>query len=387
MQVGRELNDPLLVRAYVDNQLDTYQQLVDLGVKWGSTVAAEAGMSIQRGHLTDGLELVRILRNAVEAAGTPILFGTPVTGLVTDAARRVTGVVTRERNGATSRTRARKAVVLASGGFARDTTRLAEIDPLLADVVATSGPGHDGDALRMAIPLGAQLRDMEHVKPSFELYRHGRTSEDIVLLFLKGAVLVNKQGKRFVNEATSYKDIGMECLRQPGKVGWQIFDRKIFDSAVQEGKHTGRRSPLTIEAGKLRMFTHGDSIQELARASGLPAEDLTSTIERYNNFVDNGSDPEFGRSVLSGNYGKPVRIDAPPFYACATVSHMLSTYAGIHVYPDMRVRAISGDIPGLYAAGEAVGGFHGASYTSGTALGKALIFGRIAGKCAAAERN
>jgi fumarate reductase flavoprotein subunit len=382
MEAGRRQSDPQLVRAYVDHQIDTYRWLVSLGVRWGPSVAAEAGMSLPRGHLTDPVDLVRILRDAVERQGTPVLLGTPVTALLHDAARRVTGVLVRERDGRISRVRARRAVVLATGGFARDAQRLAQIDPLLAGVAVTSGPGHTGHGLRMATELGAQLRDMEHVKPSFELYRYGCTSEDIVLLFLRGGVIVNANADRFINEAVSYKDIGMACLRQPGRVAWQIVDSRIFGAAVEEGR-SGRKSPLTIDESKRRLFVRGNSIRELGRAACLPEDALVASIERYNAFVDAGHDADFGRDVLAGHYGRPVKIDAAPFYACPTVSHVLATYAGVWVRPDMAVRTATGVVPGLYAAGETVGGFHGESYTSGTGLGKALTFGRIAGMSAA----
>ncbi len=387
MDVGLHRNDPALVQAYVEHQLATYQRLVGLGVRWGETVAAEAGMSVPRGHLTDPVELVRILRGAVERQGTPVVLGTPVSALVRNAEGRVTGALVRERDGRVCRVRARRAVVLASGGFARDAQRLADIDPLLAHVVATSGPGHTGDGLRMATALGAQLRDMEHVKPSFELYRHGSTSEDIVLLFLKGGVIVNTAGQRFVNESISYKDIGMACLAQPERMAWQIVDSRIFGAAQEEGRRSGRKSPLTIDESKRRMFVRADSIGALARATGMPEDALVATIDRYNAFVDAGHDADFGRSALAGAYGRPVRIDAGPFYACPTVGHMLSTYAGVWVRADMAVRTAVGVVAGLYAAGEVVGGFHGESYTSGTALGKALIFGRIAGASAAADHG
>lgn len=386
MDVGRHRNDPLLVQAYVDHQLDTYRRLVELGVTWGDTVAAEAGMSLPRGHLTDALDLVRTLRRAVQAQGTPVLAGMPVVALVQDGDGRVTGAVVRERDGRASRVRAHRAVVLASGGFARNAALLEGVSPLLRGVAATSGPGHAGDGLRMAVAMGAPLRDMAHVKPSFELYRHGSTAEDIVLMFLKGGVIVNTAGERFIDESASYKDIGMACLAQPGRMAWQVIDSRLFDAALHEGRRAGRASPLTLDDSRRRMFVRGDSWDELARAMDVPADRLAATFARYNAGVDAGHDADFGRAALAGRHGRPVRIDAPPYYGCPTVGHMLSTYAGVWVRPDMRVRrGATGDevVPGLFAAGEVVGGFHGESYTSGTALGKALIFGRIAGLNAA----
>jgi fumarate reductase flavoprotein subunit len=110
---------------------------------------------------------------------------------------------------------------------------------------------------------------------------------------------------------------------------------------------------------------------------------LKETVERYNAGVSAGADPEFGRRHLSSSIGELVRIETPPFYAYEAKSHFISTYAGLAVDDSMRVLTSTGHIPGLFAAGEAIGGFHGASYHSGAAVGQALVFGRIAGRNAA----
>jgi fumarate reductase flavoprotein subunit len=386
LETGRHKNDPALVRAYVDNALETYRQLTSLGIRWSPTVTAMAGMSVPRGHLTDMLDLVRTLRRAAEAKGVQVVFQTPVTGVVKEA-DEIAGVTVRERGGQISRVRAKRGVILASGGFARDPERLRAIEPRFAQVMATSGIGHTGDALRMAEGLGADTRDTEYVQPSFELHASGGTSDDILILYYQGGIIVNAEGRRFVNESISYKDIAKACLSQTGMMGWQVFDQTVYEKAVAAQQAAGQSSPMTLDANKIRLLVHGKTLEELAARMKLPAGALSATVERYNRFIDEGKDAEFGRATLAGNYGKPQKVERGPFHAYATIGHLLATYGGIAVDAQMRVLKAGKPIPGLYAAGEAMGGFHGASYHSGTGVGKALIFGRIAGQSAAQRRT
>ena len=384
LAVGEKKNDPSLVRAYADHQLDTYRWLRDMGVCWAKIATAAAGMSRPRGHFSDPLDMVRILKRQAEQQGVIILFHSAITGLITDSQQRVTGVEVRERVN-TTRIRARRGVVLATGGFARSAERLAAIDRRFAGVAATTGLGHTGDALRMAEPLGAYFRDMEYVKPSYELHVSGDSAGDICLIFYLGAIIVNKHGRRFVNESIPYKDLGMASLDQPDGVGIMVFDRKIFDKAVESTRKASATIPsenfvLGLDAARIRLLVQADTIEELADRIQIPRQALKETVERYNSGVASGADPEFGRSHLSASIGSPVRIDTPPFYAFEAKSHFLATYAGLAVDAGMHVLTRTGYIPGLYAAGESIGGFHGASYHSGAAVGQALIFGRIAGR-------
>ncbi len=384
--VGKQKNDPALVQAYIDHQLDTYYWLKKLGARWSEVVEVVAGMSVPRAHVTDPLELVITLYRVACKQGALVFFQAPVTGLLIGEQERVVGVNLQERTGATTRVRARKGVVLAPGGFAHDPQRLAGINEKFTGVVATSGPGHTGDGLRMAETLGAYMKDMEYVKPSFELHASGTTSDDIMLLYLSGGIIVNKKGERYVNESISYKDTGMITLDQPDAIGYQIIDQKIYGQQVELARKSSVDFPQGLYAAKIRLLVKGDTIEELAHKIGVPAEALRKTIDRYNSYVDGGKDLEFGRATLAGNFGRPVKLDTPPFYSVETRAHFLSTYAGLAVDKDMHVLTPGGSIPGLYAAGEVVGGFHGAAYHSGTALGKAVIFGRIAGISAAHGR-
>jgi fumarate reductase flavoprotein subunit len=164
-----------------------------------------------------------------------------------------------------------------------------------------------------------------------------------------------------------------------------IFDQPIFDTAVENTRNASDTIPSEnvvsgLDAGRTRLLVQADTIEKLADRIQVPREVLKDTVERYNNRVASGADTEFGRSHLSASIGTPVRIETPPFYAYEAKSHFLATYAGLAVDAGMRVLTHAGHIPGLYAAGEAIGGFHGASCHSGAAVGQALIFGRIAGR-------
>jgi len=383
METGKYKSDRAIVETYVANQLDTHRQLSALGIQWSPVVTAMAGMTVARSHLTDTLILVRTLELEAKRRGAKIMFQSPVVALLTDADGAITGVTIRLLTGKEQNIRARKGVVLATGGFARDPERLRTVEPRFDKVLPTSSEGHTGDHLRMAEPLGALTRDIQYVQPSFELHASGGTSEAILLLYYQGGIIVNANGDRFVDESISYKDISGICLGEPGMMGHQIFDATVYDKAVAEQAVAKQSSPTTLDDAKIRLLVKGDTIAELARNSGIPPDRLERTIARYNRFVDEGNDADFGRKSLAGHYGTLQRIEKAPFYAFATIGHLLATYAGLAVDTHMRVLAQAGPIPGLYAAGEAMGGFHGTSYHSGTGLGKALVFGRIAGKSAA----
>lgn len=117
-----------------------------------------------------------------------------------------------------------------------------------------------------------------------------------------------------------------------------------------------------------------------------PAAALIETVARYNGFVASGCDADFGRKHLVHNHGQLRRIERAPFYAYPSSVMVNATYCGLCVDSGMRVLDVFGEwIEGLFAAGEVVGGFHGGAYVTGSALGKAVIFGRIATRTALAR--
>ncbi len=376
MTAGKWTNYEPLVRVFLAHQLDSYNWLTALGVKW-SDLKMHGGSSVPRGHITDPLEQLRILQQTVENKGVKLLFRTKVTELLTDKDKRVIGVCAQSEKKAL-RIQARKGVVLATGGFGYDTKRMAAIDARLAKIKAVVSPGHTGDGHKMAETLGALFRHMEleYIKPTIGIHLSSRSSKTALLAYWDGAIVVNKLGDRFVNESAENRSIGSATLSQPDQVAYEIFDQKI----LQRLKGAG------VEQGVITRMVEAPTIDELASKIRVPTEALKRAIDRYNDGVDKGKDPDFGRTHLAQGVGTMTKIDSPPFYAYETSPWLPGTYGGVAVDEDMHVLAGDGVIRGLYAAGEIVGGLHGSGYHTGSALAKALVFGRIAGRNCAAGR-
>ncbi len=378
MTAGNWKNNLPLVKAFIKEQLNTFNWFTALGIEW-SRITATGGMTVPRAHRTDPVGHVVVLKEAAEKKGARIFFRTRVTELITDNNKRVIGVCA-QGEGRTWRVKARKGVVLATGGFGRDKERLRGIDPRLAEAKVIVSPGHTGDGHKMAEILGAYFRDMELdcLKPTIGIHGPSNSPRTLVLAYWSGAIVVNKEGNRFVNESMENRSLGGASLSQPEQIVYEILDQKVFDKEQREG--------LGMSESTVKLMVKAQTIQELAAKINIPYEAFKATISRYNDSVDKGKDPDFGRTKLSQAGGKMIKIDTPPFYAYETKPWMPGTYAGVAVDGDMHVLTKDGIVPGLYGAGELVGGFHGTGYSIGTALSKALVFGRLAGISAAASR-
>jgi fumarate reductase flavoprotein subunit len=190
----------------------------------------------------------------------------------------------------------------------------------------------------------------------------------------KGGIVVNTKGERFINESLSYKLIGEECLKQPGRIGVQVFDQRIMDQSAPFPTVDDYSSAL--EAGLIK---RADSLDELAGLLGLPAQALKATVARYNAAAEGRGGDEMGRDCLTAGYGTVPTLSVAPFYGIACTTGLNSTYCGLRTDAGARVLDVFGEaIAGLYATGEVMGGLHGASYLSGSSLAKGCIFGRLA---------
>jgi flavocytochrome c len=375
MKVGENANVPYLVQAYVDNQMETYQWLKNCGVKF-LTVSIASGQSVPRSHNVVPGDLLKVISDIAKAKGAKLMTRTAATRLVVDEKTGKVRGVEAERNGKKVYYGANKGVLLSSGGFSLNKEILARFVPPMVYAKAMVGRGSNGDGLKMAWALGADLRDMPYIKATFGFDLEAQTIKDDFALFIyAGAIVVNKDGKRIVNESKSYKLVGDAALVQKGAMGYQIFDKTIRDNTLKDPL-----AALKNLESKGRIES-ASSLRELAGKIGIPAETFEATVQEYNANLEKGSDPQFGRATLVASYGKPVKIDQPPYYAFASTAYILGTYGGILIDAKAQVLDIFGnEIPGLYAAGEIVGGVHGAAYMTGTAFGKALIFGRLAAK-------
>jgi fumarate reductase flavoprotein subunit len=262
---------------------------------------------------------------------------------------------------------------------------LERFAPQMAHALLAGGEGNHGDGLRMAMKLGAGLRDLPYVKGTYGIFHEPHPGEDGtgILAVYKGAIAVDRHGRRFVDESIPYKALGDASLAQPTARTWQVFDAKVMAASNDE-------VPIYDFGGRERagMLETADTIEELARKLDTDPGVLEQTVEDYNSRIASGRPDPLGRVHLVGGVGERAAIDTPPFYAQLSGTVVLATYCGVTVDTSMRVLDVFGDpIPRLYAAGELVGGFHGAGYMTGTSIGKSAIFGRVAGAAAAAEES
>lgn len=382
MKVSGGRADPLLVSAYVEDQLETYAWLRDLGVEFHG-LSLSSGTNVPRTHPTQSPQLIAALhRQAMHTPSIRFTAGVAARRLLAGQDGRIHAVEL-EASGASAVIQARNGVVLASGGFTRDPQRVESCSPGLGRAPAWGGIANTGDGLTMAEEHGAALADMEFVAATFGVTLNHypdtsvRAGDELLLrmAMYRGGIAVNLQACRFADESQSYKKLATLCLQQPRALAFQLFDQRIMDQSVPNPSVNDFADVL--QRGVLRQAPNWPA---LAQQVGLDGARLQATVDRYNAMVDRGHDEDFQRTTLGGGFGKPVRLDAPPFFALPCSAAMLSTYAGLRIDPQMRVLRTDGSpIPGLFAAGEVVGGFHGAGYMSGSALGKAAIFGRRAG--------
>jgi fumarate reductase flavoprotein subunit len=389
MAAGHGKSDPETVAAYVDHQLDTYQWMRDRGVEFDYSADLQPSQAVNRLHGTAPGHATEVLHR-LSLAHPNVTYRVRTAGvrLIRNGAGRVDGIVV-DTDGTTEILQARRGVVLASGGFTGSDELLEIFAPEWLATTRMGGARNTGDGLRMAWALGARLADMAYVEASFgaSVQRYPDLTDDpdiepkLYYANAQGAVIVNREGRRFTDESLNYKQISLSCVRQTDGIAFEIFDAKVMDRSQPTPSPSNFKAALAD--GLLR---ESPTLEGLAEDLGLDPAALTATIATYNGYVDAGKDPDFGRPMVG--YGTPGggRIDTGPFYAFPCRCGLTTTYCGVAVDRSLQVVDVFGEpIAGLWAAGEVVGGFHGAAYYSGTGLGKAAVFGRGAGLAVAAS--
>ena len=382
--IGGGRNDPQLLQAYVAAQLDTYRWLKQHGVRFQS-VQLGGGQSVPRSNRVDTAQMIAALERSARATGRfELRCNAPAQRLHRAGGN---GLELRVADGAAPARpmRASRGIVLATGGFSRSEEWLGVFAPLQTRALRIGGRGNTGDGLRMGMALGANLRDMGYVRGTFGVHPDAGAEQRLLIhAIFKGGIAVNLDGRRFVDESVSYKISGDACLEQRDALAYQIFDAGIMALSVPGVTTSDFQGALA--SGHL---VQADSVAALAAKLGIDAATLAATLERYNRDIAlHGRDTEFGRDGLANHYGALRPIDTAPFYAYASTSAVLATYAGLAIDAQARVLDVYGEpIAGLYAAGEVTGGFHGAAYMTGSSLGKSAVFGRIAGRHAATVRQ
>ncbi|WP_243076550.1 FAD-dependent oxidoreductase [Microbacterium sp. SS28] len=365
VDTGGGFADEALLRALVAHQSSAIAA-IERAAAWTDELKVSAGMTVARAHLVRiGALLAHLQAGAVDG-GAAIICGCAAEELVWDGSR-VVGVRT-----AAGVLGAPSGVALTSGGFSRSRELLDLFVPDQASAMPYGGVGNTGDGIRMAWMLGAGLADIGHVTGTYGQHAEATDDEhELLTANYLGAILVNAHGDRFADESESYKVLGAAVLAQPGGAGFQVFD-----SVVRARSRPGVPLSDMDRIEELGHLVSAPTIEALGRELGFSRGALERTVAQYNDVVAGRCDDPFGRTGLVNGVGALVPVETGPFYAYAAVTAMTSTYGGLGVAPDTVVRRVDGSpIAGLHAAGEVVGGFHGASYMTGTALTKALVFG------------
>ena len=372
---GKGINDPELVKTLVNNSADAISWLETVGISLNN-VAAFGGASVKRIHrpvdengkvVSVGAYIVPRLEAAMkERENITLCLDTTATEILTNEAGAAVGVKAVGKTGNTVTVNA-QAVILATGGFGANLEMVVQYKPDLAGFMTTNASGIQGQGILMAEALGAATVDMEQIQI------HPTVQADTASLITEGlrgdgAVLINANGERFIDEVGTRDVVSAAEIAQPGSFSWLVVDQKMVDaSSVIQGY---------IKRG---LMLQGDSYEALAQELGIPADAFTATMEKWNGYVAEKNDPDFGRT----SFANP--LDTAPYYAVKVTAGIHHTMGGLKIDPETHVLNADGQIiPGLFAAGEVTGGVHGANRLGGNAVADIIVFGRIAGEQAAA---
>jgi len=372
--------DPEIWRAFTDNELDTYYWCQSIGMNLGKDILPGGGHRKARSVWKKGSEMIASLEKTARAKGVDTKFLHRATRLITDPKTgRVLGLKVTVKN-KTQDFKARKAVILATGGFGRNKEMVEEFGPDFVDWLPTMGPGHLGDGLKMSLAIGAATKHISRaVCGSFAVDVNSK-SGIMDAVGTAGGIFVNVNGERFADESLRlyfYGIVTERGMNQPGKVWFAIYDDNMNKNTL---RHAMIKKAKPVQA---------DTIEELAEKLGIDTVGLKKTIDKYHSDIDQvGYDTVFDRRTQQGYEGKPLKIDTPPFYGFKCTGATSSFKGGIKINGSAQVLNQYGEIiPSLYAAGEVTGGLWGSggTYLPGTMVTASMTFGRIAARKAVKE--
>ena len=365
---GGRLNDKDMLGYFVYHTAPAIDWLADHDIKLDD-ITITGGMSKKRTHRPASMApiggfLVKSLLEVVAQEDIPVFNKTKVTKLRRADDGRVNGVEV-DADGITKVINA-KAVILATGGFGASKEYIKRFRPDLESYKTTNQPGATGDGLKLAENVGAELMQMNLVQV------HPTVQQDNPHVYLigeavrgEGAIMVNGEGKRFVNELNTRKICANAITALPEHSAYLIFDQGIRDHVK------------AIEFyDKVGLVVHGETIEDLAKQINVDPDNLKQTVTTWNQAVENHDDAEFGRTT-----GMDRGIIKPGFFAIHIAPAIHYTMGGIHITPKTQVLDGNGDIiKGLFAAGEVAGGLHGNNRVGGNSIAETIVFGRQAGQ-------
>lgn len=365
MKGGHDLNNPELVKTLTEQAKESVAWMESMGADL-SDVGRAGGASVNRIHrpaggAAVGSNIVTTLKKTAEEKKIDIRTNNQVTEVIKDKDGKVSGVKAKDKEGKEYTLKA-KAVVMAAGGFGANEEMVISYKPELKGFATTNHPGATGDGIKMAKALGAAFVDMDQIQthPTVVPEKGVMVTEGVRG---NGAILVNKVGKRFINELKTRDVVSKAILEQKDGKAFLFFDKEMRDSlkAIEEYFN-------------MKLVTEADSVEALAEKIGVDAKAMADSVHKYSEEVKAGKDTEFGREDL------PKALNQGPFYAIEVTPAVHHTMGGIKINTKAEVMNDNGEvIPGFFACGEVTGGVHGGNRLGGNAIADIITFGKIAG--------
>jgi fumarate reductase flavoprotein subunit len=367
MKGGRYQNDEALVRIMAEQSADGIKWLESLGANMDD-LKRSGGARVQRTHRPSGgasvgPHIIHVLRAAAKREQVDLRLNSRVEKLVLNEDKSIAGVVVHGKHSGYNMIAA-DAVVLATGGYGMNKEMIAYYRPTFADMTSSNNITATGDGIRLAKDIGASMTDIDWVQAHPTI---GKDSRILISETVRGvgAIMVNTDGQRFINELTTRDRASDAILKQKDQYAWLVFDKQLVE-----------KKKMVRGYDHLGMLSKANTIEELAKITGMSA--LPQTVKAYNHYQESGKDEDFGRD------GMPLNITQPPFYAVRVAPGIHHTMGGVAISTESEVLNLqSWPMAGLYAAGEVTGGVHGYNRLGGNAIADTVVFGRRAGANAA----
>lgn len=367
MKGGKNLNDPTLLKTMASQSKDIINWLIGKGADL-TEISYSGGQSVKRIHRPTGGKpvgpmVVETLNTTLEQMNVDLRTNNQVTEILKNG-DTVSGVIVKA--GDKEYKINAKSVIMATGGFGANPDMVVKFNPKLKGFGTTNNPAITGEGITIVEKAGGALTLMEQIQ-THPTVAHNTGNMITESVRGEGAILVNRAGKRFVNELETRDVVSKAELEQEGKSAFLIFDANTRANLSAINKYVNKG--LTKEA---------NSVEELGKILNINEKALKNTIEKYNGFVKGGKDEEFGKK------GLPREIGKAPFYAIEVSPAVHHTMGGVKINEKTEVLDKNGKtISGLYAAGEITGGVHGGNRIGGNAITDITVFGKISGEEAA----
>ncbi len=390
LKAGLSLNYPEMVRVVTEKSNEILRWSIDyLGVEYMDRVDIFGGHSVPRCYTPVGVSGSAIIKRQLlklDEVGIKVRTNSYFKSFIRDSEGKINGVLIRSNynhkdaeSGIDSRIRAEKGVILATGGFGSDVQFRVAQDPRLTEKIDTTNkPFATAEALKEALRVNAMPVHLSYIQlgpwgtPDEKGYGVGARFSDYIV-FPYGIVIEPGSCKRIVNELADRKTMS-DALLNTGHPCIGVADAKAVEKS-------GWNISSCLEKGIVKQF---NQLEEFASFYELSLNNLKLTVDRYNGYVENRLDEEFHKPILA----EACPISSPPYYGIRTWPKVHHTMGGVQI--NVRGQVLDLDqhpIKGLYAAGEVVGGIHGACRLGSCAVTECLVFGRIAGRNAATKNN